>query len=363
MVSIASSPDQITPEWLTLALRESGYLPEGNVIAAEHQIIGTGKMGDNARFTLAYDGDYHDNYGAPATLIAKLPATDETARAMAGALGAYYNEVMFYKHLAGRTEMRTPQIYANEVNAAGTEFVTLMEDLAPAEPGSQLIGESLGHSRLVLQEAAKLAAAFYGDEEVAKLAYVTSPARSDGGAQGAQLMQQSWPQFVDRFGHGLSSECIAFGEHYVDRHVHFVSRFQGKKTVIHGDFRCENVLFSPAQDSEPGTATIVDWQTVGESSALTDAAYFLGGSLEIAQRREWERDLISEYSQWLDAAGVPLSPQDCWEQYREYAMHAIVITVLGAVFTAAEERSDQMFLAMIQRHLQQCVDLNSGEFL
>lgn len=361
MVVMASSADQITPQWLTLALRESGDLPEGHVIAAEHKIIGTGKMGDNARFTLSYDGEY----SAPATLIAKLPATDETARTMAGALGAYYNEVMFYRHLASRTSMRTPRIYANEVNDEGTEFVTLMEDLAPAEPGSQLIGESLQHTRLALQEAAKLAAAFYGDEEVAELAYVTSPARSDGGAQGAQLMQQSWPQFIDRFGHGLSSECIAFGEHYVDRHVHFVSRFQGKKTLIHGDFRCENVLFGPGSSSggEPGIATIVDWQTVGESSALTDAAYFLGGSVEIEQRREREQDLITEYSQSLNAAGVSLSRQDCWDQYREYAMHAIVITVLGAVFTAAEERSDKMFLAMIQRHLQQCIDLNSAEFL
>jgi hypothetical protein len=353
MVAIAATPDQLTPQWLTLALRESGHLPRGSVTAAEHVIIGTGKMGDNFRYSLSYDGDYD----APLTLIAKLPATDETARTMAGALGAYYNEVMFYKHLATGTAMRTPLIYANEVNAEGTEFVTLMEDLAPAEPGSQLVGESLQHTRMALQEAAQLAAAYYGNAEIGGLDYVTSPARTDGGAQGAQYMQECWPQFVDRFGHGLSRECITFAEHYIDRHVHFVSRFQGKKTLIHGDFRCENVLFGP------DTATVVDWQTVGESSALTDAAYFLGGSVEIEQRREWEKALIDEYSQWLDAAGVSLGQQDCWEQYREYAMHGIVITVLGAVFTAAEERSDKMFLTMIQRHLQQCVDLNSAEFL
>jgi hypothetical protein len=353
MVAIAASPDQITTQWLSLALHEAGCLPTGKVVSADHTLIGTGKMGDNLRYTLAYDGEY----GAPQTLIAKLPATDETARTMAGALGAYYNEVMFYKHLAAGTDMRTPLIYANEVNAQGTEFVTLMEDLAPAEPGSQLVGESLAHTRMALREAAKLAASYYGNADIGKLDYVTSPARADGGAQGAQLMQQSWPSFLDRFGHGLSRECIAFAELYVDRHSHFVSRFQGKKTLIHGDFRCENVLFAPDK------ATIVDWQTVGESSALTDAAYFLGGSVETAQRREWEQTLISDYSQWLDQAGVTLTTQDCWDQYREYAMHGIVITVLGAVFTEAEERSDKMFLAMIQRHLQQCVDLDSAEFL
>lgn len=44
-------------------------------------------------------------------------------------------------------------------------------------------------------------------------------------------------------------------------------------------------------------------------------------------------------------------------------MHGILITVLGACFTEAAERSDRMFLAMIQRHLQQCVDLDSSDFL
>jgi hypothetical protein len=351
MLTIAASPEKITPQWLTQALRESGHLPQGDVVAAAHEIIGTGKMGDNARFTLTYDGDY----GAPSTLIAKLPATDETARSMAGALGAYNHEVMFYRHLASRTDMRTPLIYANEINAEGTEFVTLMEDLAPAQPGSQLVGESFEHTRLALREAAKLAAAFYGDEAIGGLDYVTSP--KDGGAQGGKLMQQCWPGFVDRFGHGISSECIAFGEHYVERHTHFVTRFDGRKTLAHGDFRCENVLFGRDQ------ATIVDWQTVAESSALTDAAYFLGGSVEIARRREWERELIGLYAEWLDAAGVNLGIQDCWEQYREFAMHGILITVLGATFTAPAERSDRMFLAMIQRHLQQCVDLGSAEFL
>ncbi len=353
MVSIASTPAEITPEWLTLALRQSGHLPSGQVTDAPHEIIGTGKMGDNARFTLRYDV----NCSAPNSVIAKLPASDETARSIAGAMGAYNNEVMFYRHLAAGTTINTPTIYASEVNAEGTEFVILMEDLAPAVPGSQLTGESLEHTRLALQQAAKLAASYYGDSSIGTLDYVNSPARSDGGAQGSELMQQFWPQFVDRFGHGLSPECIAFGEFYVERHKQFVTRFAGKTTLVHGDFRCENILFNNDY------ATVVDWQTVGESSALTDAAYFIGGSVEIADRRAWERELIQQYSVWLDTAGVSLDAASCWEQYREFAMHGIVITVLGACFSEPAERSDQMFLSMIQRHLQQCVDLDSREFL
>jgi hypothetical protein len=318
------------------------------------KLIGTGKMGDNARFTLEYE---EGSRGAPTSVIAKLPATDERARAMAGAQGAYYNEVMFYRELAPGTAMRTPLIYASELSEDHTEFLLLMEDMSPAEPGSQLVGETRKHAVLALEQAAKLAAAYYGDDSLQERDYVLTPMRNDGAAFGQILMEQSWPGFVDRFGHGLDAESIAFGERYVSGHSYFATRFQGPKTLVHGDFRSENILFGP------GGATTVDWQTVGESSALADAAYFLGGSLDKEDRRAWEKDLIEQYRIFLEREGVSLSAQDCWEQYREYAMHGLLITVLGASFSTPDERGDRMFLAMIQRHLQHCIDVGSGEFL
>ncbi len=354
MASFPETPGDLTPEHLTRYLQASGRLDSGRVAGAEFRVIGTGKMGDNARFTLSYEGAPPD---VPATLVGKFPAADETARSMAGAQGAYYNEVMFYRELAPGTTMRTPFIYASELSEDRTSFLLLMEDMAPAEPGSQLQGESLQNTRLALAEAAKLAAAYYGDETIGPRDYVMAAARDDGGAFAEALMQEYWPGFVDRFGHGLSGECIAFGERYVGRVAHFISRYRGPKTLVHGDFRSENILF--ADDS----ATTVDWQTTGESSVMTDAAYFLGGSVTAEDRRAWERELVQEFSANLARSGIELGFAECWEQYREFAMHGLLITVLGASFSAPEERSDRMFLAMIRGHLQQCVDLGSAEFL
>jgi hypothetical protein len=355
MADFPTNAGELTAEHLTHYLRQNGTLDNGTVASVSSKIIGTGKMGDNARLKITYEGD---SANAPATLVAKFPAADDQARAIAGAQGAYYNEVMFYRELAPRTSMHTPTIFGSDLSEDRTEFVLLMEDMSPAEPGSQLVGESREHTALVLSEAAKLAAAFYGNESVAANDYVITPARDDGGEFGAALMEQSWPGFVDRFGHGLMPDAIAFGELYIANQMRFVQRFDGPKTVAHGDLRSENVLFGE------GAATVVDWQTVIESSALADAAYFMGGSVDVADRRAWEKDLIQEhYRAALETAGVTLSAQDCWNQYREFAMHGILITVLGASFSAPEERSDKMFLAMIQRHLQHCIDMEAGEFL
>ncbi len=350
----ATDAEQLSAEQLTRYLQEHGCLDRGVVTHFEHTLIGTGKMGDNARITLHYDTVQE---AAPDSIITKSPASDEHARAMAGAQGAYYNEVMFYRELAPLTNMRTPHIYGSELSEDRTEFLLLMEDLAPAEPGSNLLGVSREHAEQALAEVAKLAAAFYGDESLAERDHVMSAAQDDGGEFGAVLMEQSWPGFVDRFGHGLSKEAIAFGERYVRGHRHFVTRFSGPKTLAHGDFRSENLLFGA------GRAATVDWQTTGQSSALTDAAYFIGGSLDPEGRRSWERELIDYYRRALAAEGVELDAQECWQQYREFAMHGIVITVLGASFSTPDERGDKMFLTMIQRHLQQCLDLESAEFL
>ena len=352
--SFPTQASDISVGYLSAALKASGFLSTGQIKSVEHTLIGTGKMGDNARLSISYQ---NAPANAPATVIAKLPAADEQARAMAGAQGAYYNEVMFYRELAPLSPMKTPDIYASEISEDRSSFLLLMEDMSPAEPGSQLVGESLVHTQRALAEAAKLAASFYGKEEFTNREYIMTGARDDGGEFGQTLMEQYWPVFVDRFGHGLSPEAIAFGERHASNYAHFVSRFQGLKTVAHGDYRSENILFSAT------ASTTVDWQTPCESSALTDAAYFLGGSVDTTNRRDWERTLIDNYSEQLDANGVTISAQDCWEQYREFSMHGLMITVLGACFSSADERGDRMFLAMIQRHIQQCLDLDAGEFL
>lgn len=318
------------------------------------ETIGTGKMGDNARFNLTLSNALRET---PTTLVGKFPADDEMARTLAGAQGAYYTEVMFYKELAHLTTMRTPAIYFNEIDDNRLDYITLMEDLAPASPGSQLVGESREHCSLALKEAAKLAANFYDDPHIPKLEYVMTQARDDGGALGGEYLKQCWPTFKERFADKVSTECLSFAERYVERHCHFVTRFKGPKTLVHGDFRSENIMFTPNE------ACVVDWQCIAESSPLSDLAYFMGGSVNTDDRRAWEREVVAEFNEHLRANGILLSENDCWDQYREQAMHGLMITILGASFSEPSERSDAMFLIMIQRHLQHCVDLDAGVFL
>ena len=85
-------------------------------------------------------------------------------------------------------------------------------------------------------------------------------------------------------------------------------------TVVHNDFRLDNMLFSDAPDAAP--ITVVDWQTVGVGRGPADIAYFLGSSFpEAATRRGCEQGLIAAYHEGLLSYGVTnYSLEECWDR-------------------------------------------------
>ncbi len=75
----------LTPEWLTGALRENGVLREARVVKVASQVLGEGQgfIGDVARLELSLD---REEQAAPRTLIVKLPTARATNRGL-GQLG------------------------------------------------------------------------------------------------------------------------------------------------------------------------------------------------------------------------------------------------------------------------------------
>ena len=87
----------LTPQWLTQALRETGTIDRASVVSVEaHELAGhAGITGQLARLHLAYD---LQEEGAPRTLIAKLPLVASTGIAWPG------REVRFYREIAPQIE-------------------------------------------------------------------------------------------------------------------------------------------------------------------------------------------------------------------------------------------------------------------
>jgi aminoglycoside phosphotransferase (APT) family kinase protein len=129
-------------------------------------------------------------------------------------------------------------------------------------------------------------------------------------------------------------------------------------SVIHGDCRLDNLLFSPTGDE----VVAVDWQTASLGPPLRDVAYFLGTSLEREARRANEEQLVAEYHAALVASGITdYQAERCWDDYRLGQLQGPMVTVIGCMYASGERShgSDAIFLAMAHRSCAAIRDLRS----
>jgi aminoglycoside phosphotransferase (APT) family kinase protein len=129
--------------------------------------------------------------------------------------------------------------------------------------------------------------------------------------------------------------------------------------VVHGDYRTDNMLFDAAGGTIP--LAVIDWQTIQVGHAMADVAFLLGASLDPADRRSHEHDLVREYHHALSGRGVPGYPWDqCWTDYRRYAYQCLAFLVPAAMLVEQTPRGDEMFLTMIGRGCAHVTDLDSA---
>jgi hypothetical protein len=352
---IADTPEDLTPSWLTAALSDSSVLGGSRVVDATSQPIGTGQMCDCVRLDLRYDRPTD----APSSVVAKLPAADETSRATAKSLRSYESEVRFYQELAPDLPIRTPRAYYADIDVESARFVLLLEDLAPAQQGDQLGGCTPAQAHMALQELVKLHASRWGDRTLADIEWLH---RDRAGTQAylATLLPDLWDGFRDRYGTDLSTDVIDAGTVLFSRIEAYVLADPGPVTVVHGDYRLDNLLFDPTPGGVP--VAVVDWQLCTDGPAMNDVAYFIGAGLSVVDRRGVETDLVRDYHAALVATGVADYPfAQCWEDYRRGTWSGLVMAVAASMLVERTPRGDQMFLTMANRHSRHALDLDAAE--
>jgi hypothetical protein len=351
---LPTDPEALTPEWLTTALHVAGVGAESRVVDTVRKRIGTGQVATNVRCELVWDRRPAD---APPSVVVKIPSDDPVSRATGAAQQIYRKEVEFYRRIVQTVAIRTPRVLLADIDDAGEAFFLLMEDVTPAEQGDQLAGCSVERAALALGELAKLHAPRWGDPTLAEVALLWDPA-IDRAALMQALYSAVWPGFRERYAARLAPELMAVAERFEPRVGVWVAGTEGPLTVIHGDYRLDNMLFGTGPGAPP--LAVVDWQTVARGLGTADAAYFLGAGLVVDDRRAHERDLLRQYWEALRVRGVADYAWDaCWRDYRRTAYAGLVMAVVASMIVVQTPRGDDMFMAMASRHAQQVLDLDA----
>jgi len=350
---LVSTLDEITPEWLSAVLSRSGAA-QAAIRSFAGESIGTGQVGENVRLDLEYDSPGAD---APATLVVKMPSTNEVSRATAVAQGIYIREVRFYIEAAGSVQIRTPHCWHADVSEDGSRFVLVFEDMAPAAQGDQLKGCSVDEAALALSQAARLHAPRWNDPSLAALPWLSQPS-NDSAALLQGLYQGVLPGFEARFSDRVSPEVIDLARRFGSSIGAWSANRDGPRALVHGDYRLDNMLFGDAECAAP--LAVVDWQTCAHGHPASDVAYFLGAGLLPEARREQEQDLLAHYHAELTALGVEdYSLEALRADYRRFSFSGLVMAVVASQIVEASERGDAMFAAMAERHGQQIADLGA----
>ncbi len=360
MASFPVVPSEISVDWLSRQLAELG-VDATSLRSVDAERIGTGLIGDSYRIILGWPEDRPG--GAPASLVAKLPASDPTSRAAGVGLGNYEREVRFYREVAATVPIRLATCWAAEWDAADGSFLLLLEDLAPAVVGDQLRGASVPEADAVIDMAARLHATHWDAAALASLGtWMARPDHVDRGAQLAMLWTMAWPQFVARHEHRLSAADHRVAERFGQAIAAWANDRPGPRTMIHGDFRTDNMLFGATNGAR--WVVPVDWQTPAIGLGVGDVAYFIGASVLADDRRANEERLVRRWFDGLHDAGVRgYSWAQCWEDYRRMTFTGVVMGVVASMLTPQTPRGDDMFFAMASRHLAQVRDLDALDLL
>jgi len=343
--------DEVTAEWLTAVLQKTGH--DCIVRGVRRDRIGTGQMGASYRLHLDVAAGAEDSM--PPTLVLKIAAgnPEERARVNRG----FEKEVRFYQDLASHTSVKTPNCWFADISPDLNTFVLLLDDLAPRVPGRQVDGCRYEQAIAAVENLAGLHAPLWGSAVLDNHAGWLTPMTEDSGEFLGALMATATEQFVELYRDQLTAEdqstlrlaAEAIGPWAVLKRERF--------TLIHGDYRLDNLMFDPADSS----VVAVDWQTTTSGSPTLDVAYFLSTSVVSEERRRHEHQLVAAYLEALAKYGVTYSFDDAMADYRLDMLHATLITVLGRIYATAAPtpEADAMFLAMATRSCAAIRDLGT----
>jgi hypothetical protein len=355
-LEIPKTPEALTPEWLSAALRTKVASAAYEPIAA-----GVGFLGKLGRLRLGYaDGGAGADGGRPETLITKQPTLDEKSRQLAIMFRFYDKEVRFYREMGPEAGIRVPKVHHADSDPASGDFVLLLEDLAPARLGDQLEGCSAQEARLAVESIARCHARWWRDPRLSSFAWL--PATNDPVHHFAQpVFQQCWPAFVQFVGDKLTPDLRRTGETLAPNVVRMLDGVAGwPTTLVHGDYRADNLFFGGPRGGAAVAA--VDWQVSSRGGGAFDLAYFLSGNVTTPTRRAVEKDLLRLYVDTLAANGVAdYGFDECFAHYRFGVLYCLVYSVIViGTLDPSNARGLAMFHANFERVAAAIADLDAA---
>ena len=319
-----STIEEVTSEWLTQVLKDSGDLPEGQITDLQTELIGQGVgiLGLLYRVVPQYSTVSTE---APPSVVVKLPVQHEHTRHMTRTFMFYEKEVGFYRDIATSSPLGTPRCFAAAHDKESDDFVLVLEDLTGGEVYSQIDGCPIPQAEYAVKAMAEHHAAFWDSprftEDLSWVPRGWDPPMPQGVQQG---VADAWPICQEVFGGRISDRIRKVCERFPEVTTELMHYPEAGTTLAHGDFRLDNLFFNNS------SLTVIDWQVCVKTRGAYDLAYFLSQSLTVEDRRAHEKSLIDLYQSTLALSGVDYPSNDLMLDYRRAVLFCICYSLQAA---------------------------------
>lgn len=345
-LSIPHTPEDISTDWLTDALRSSGVITTSSVTSIDvgDTSAGHGFTGRIARLTVSYDSHEKD---APGSIIAKFPSYDPTIRAaVTDSAMSYKREIKCYENLLDHVVLSTPRRYYSACDPESGECILLLQDLAPARFGDNVGNPSREDIDSAIRAIAGFHAGFWESPRLVDMDWLPEY------AQDAQARQRAFRRAIDPF---LST----WGKYLRPSTIDLINRLgdslarirlqlsRPPRTVLHGDYRLDNLAF----DGSGGGPAVIDWQATSIGRSVADMAYFIVYCIDPKERSALESQLLGLYHSVLLDHGVSgYDFESCVEDYRLSIAANMMRTVrVGGTFDYSGDRAQALFRRILHR--------------
>jgi hypothetical protein len=338
--------EEITPAWLTAALRER----RPGVEVTHVEVLDRREV-TNAHARLAVT--YGTSVTGPPTVFCKLPPTDADHRRSVGAYAMGVREARFYATLAPQLGMLSPQPHLAAYDDHG--FVLLLDDLVAA--GCRVSDGTWGippdAAARALEDLAGLHVPFA--DAAYRRAYAPWVAVSKPSLGYGQVhLEGALRDHRER----LSDSYAEVARIYLTQHDQLQALWhQGPPTVIHGDPHIGNLYLDPRAEGRVG---FLDWGIINLNTPMRDVSYFLTTAMSVENRRAHERDLIRLYLDVRAAAGLDdLSFADAWHAHRIHAAYTVPASCAAANYSGQNEARGIFAAAFTARAVAALDDLEA----
>ena len=327
---IPQTAAELTAAWLDTVL--TAHRGGAHVTAVEVSTlgIGVGFVGEIHRCRLTWDGD---GPRCPDSVIVKIPSAHKKNRALAEGLMAYEREIRVYRDIGPALGAPMPELYHASMDPAPApwlerfilwlfdvlpvaaigwlvdrflalterstrRYILVLEDIADARPPVQAQGGSVDDTLAALAVLARLHATNWMNSGLVEAnPIVWALDRGPKVIQAGYLRNRE--AFQLRFGAEVPAGLFTRLDQTQDRIPDLVRHMAGAPwTILHGDYRLDNLLFRPS-----GDIVVLDYQGVAKGRAGWDVAYFITTALE-PEHRGQEPRLLHAYHDALVGAGV-----------------------------------------------------------